>query len=617
MTASPRTGSRIERVELTGAGMAPRGERGPKRSRTALTVAISVGLLLITTPRSADAQPTPQQPPVDHHPAGPVATPSPTPSEILSMLVGPEIRYDQHGLIVHADGGGDTAQREGWYWFGVALREKLGLAWDVPAQPRRLNFDQVRALLEPANDGVYYRHPKDPRFNKPRDKEYGLSRDQLVPVVAMLGIRGKTAEIKRLWDALPETFMGKHSFNGNYRNFLGQDGQDCMAIKDRGCDATADCSLKTDSRNCSLQLDTRDCSLKTDTRDCSLKVDTRDCSLQVDTRSCGHDISTPFGTVHVNDPICEAAKAAQNVAYKAAHDSCELAKAAQNGAHKVAHDQCEIDKAAQQVAYKGEHDACEVAKGAQNLAYKAAHDKCEAEKATQNGLYAAEKAACETGKTLSKAACEADKAAAQTLCMTTNVHSGDLIGPSTVALFRRAMGEDPMSPTSALTLSPVTLPMSLLGDAELLANVAIRSGEGVFDKDATGDDLNLIVMLLMSRLPGRFESEQSKAAVAMYALKRPHSYGSYLKAYRQQYGKDATDMKARLDKGIKAGWAPDVSAPVGATRWYHREEAGANPHLAELYRPVIDHYITPLAITPIPQPPPAAGPAATPAPTRP
>lgn len=194
-----------------------------------------------------------------------------------------EIFYDTDGLIVHRTpegncDGGDTSQREGWYWLGVWIRQNVpGLApWDTP---RRLTFDQVLALLEPGHDGVFYRHPKLEPWNHPRGKEYGYSRDQMEPLVAAMGVWGKQAEIARLWDALPEDLLGKHAFNGNWRNFLGQDGADCDAIRRRGCDGTDDCPLKADDRDCSLSVDTRPCNLNEDKRSCPLNQDTRNCKV--------------------------------------------------------------------------------------------------------------------------------------------------------------------------------------------------------------------------------------------------------------------------------------------------------------------------------------------------
>lgn len=474
-----------------------------------------------------------------------------------------EIFYDADGLIVHQrpDGtydGGDTAQREGWYWLGVWLRQNTqGLPPWTPT--RALTFDQVLKLLEPNGDGVFYRHPKQAPFNNPHDKQFGFSRDQMEPLVAAMGVWGKQAELRRLWDALPEDLLGKHTFNGNWRNFLGQDGMNCTEILKRGCDATADCSLKVDNRDCSLQEDARDC---------SLQVDNRDCSLQVDTRSCGHDISTPFGNVHVNDPICEAAKAAQNAAYAAAKGTCEAAKSAQNAAYVAVKDKCEAEK------------------GTQNALYAAAKATCEAGKAGQNAAYAAEKASCESAKTAGKLACEAQKQTDYQTCRLGNVHSGDLVGPMTLNLFRRAFDENPM-----LSGLPVSLTGGTAGEAELLINSHVRVGASHSSKDDVGDDLNLIVKLIMAKL--RFGTPVSDEATRIYYTQRANSYGSFFGSYQAQYGDDATDFDGRVKAGADSGWGPDpgVSPAFSAVRWYHRPSSGANPQLAELYSVIIEHFL--------------------------
>jgi hypothetical protein len=549
------------------------------------------------------------------------------PADVARLLEGRDIFYDDLGLIVHKDpggtpNGGDTAQREGWYWLGVWLRQNTpGLQ---PWTPKRtLTFEQVLRLLEPNRDGVFYRHPTQPPYNNPRGKEFGFSRDQMEPLVAAMGVFGKYDELRRLWNALPEDQLGKHSFNGNWRSLLGHDGQDCSAIKARGCDAQGDCSLKIDSRDCSLKVDTRSCSLQTDNRDCSLKVDTRscslqtdnrDCSLKVDTRNCGYDV----GPFHFNDPFCEAAKAAQNAIYAAEKAACEAAKAAQNVAYKLAKDKCEADKAAQNVIYASEKAACEAAKAAQNVAYKLAKDKCEADKAaqnviyatekaacesakaSQNAIYAGEKAACETAKTAVKVACEVQKEADYRLCRLGNVHSGDVIGPMTVNLFRRALGQNPLLP-SWEDLQNLLLPLpyrtviegGFTGELELLANAHLRVHDAEKNADDVGDDLNLIVKLLMTRL--RYATPISDEALSVYALQRPHSYGSYLGAYYAKFGDDMTDLDNRVKAGIADGWSPDVSASIGAVRWYHRPNAGANPQLAQLYRDIIATYIDRMA----------------------
>src|SRR5438034_11091136 len=78
-----------------------------------------------------------------------------------TSIEGRDIYFDNDGLIVHKDAqgnidGGDTAQREGWYWFGIWLRQNTPGA--APWKPsRNLNFEQVLKLLEPKRDGVFYR----------------------------------------------------------------------------------------------------------------------------------------------------------------------------------------------------------------------------------------------------------------------------------------------------------------------------------------------------------------------------------------------------------------------------------------------------------------------------
>jgi hypothetical protein len=525
------------------------------------------------------------------------------------------INYDDLGLIVHRDGqgaidGGDTAQREGWYWFGVWIRGHTPGMTRWP-EKRTLTFEQVLRLLEPKGDGVFVRHPK--QYPNAFDKQWGMSRDQLIPLIAAMGVWGKNAELHRLYDALPEDLVGKHAFNGNFRNWLGQDGEDCREIKKRGRDATRDCSLNVDTRDCSLASDNRDCSLQVDTRncsqqfddrDCSLRVDNTDCSLQVDTRSCGHDLA--FG-IHINDPVCEAAKAAQNAAYSGAKAACEAqkvaknvdysrlkatceaAKTSQNSIYAAQKGACETAKAAQKAAYSAAKATCEGAKSSQNVLYYAQKNQCEVAKGVQNGVYAAGKASCESAKTGGKYLCELDKQTAYQACRTGNVYSGDLIGPSTVNLFRRAFNSDPLAAfgsTATITIAQG----GMAGEVELLVNAHLRAAQTQTNKDDVGDDLNLIVMLLMAKL--RHPSLVSNEAMAVYSQQRPASYGSFLGAYYKQYGSDLSDIVNRMNAGIASGqWGEDVSHPYGAVRWYHRPSTGANPQLAILYKPIIDFYI--------------------------
>ena len=117
--------------------------------------------------------------------------------------------------------GGDTAQREGWYWLGVWIRQQvLRAPWPIA---RKLSFEQVIQLLEPKRDGVFYRHPKLKPWNNPYDKEYGFSRDQMIPLVAALGVWKMTNALRRLWNSLPQDVLGgtKHSFNGEWKQIFG------------------------------------------------------------------------------------------------------------------------------------------------------------------------------------------------------------------------------------------------------------------------------------------------------------------------------------------------------------------------------------------------------------
>jgi hypothetical protein len=320
------------------------------------------------------------------------------PAEQPAQTPSPDILYDNDGLIVHRGcDGGDTAQREGWYWFGLWIRQYIlkdfSLDFSRPnekAYARKLSsFDQVLRLLEPASDGIFYRHPKLPPWNNPYDKDWGFSRDQMIPLVAAMGVWGKTTELRRLWNALPQDVIGgtKHTFNGQWQTLLGQ---------------------KT-------------------------------------------------------------------------------------------------------------------------------------------------------------------------------IYTGDDVKLGTINLFRRAWNEDPMTASDG-NGGP--------GEDELAANVGIRLVAGN-DRDNTGDDLNLIVMLLMSIL--RSPSATSTAAVNLYAKNRPISYGSFLETYysKYQFHPDDTEkhMADLIDKGIAGGWKTDSSRVYGAVRWYQRAESGANPKLAELYRPIVSRYL--------------------------
>jgi hypothetical protein len=138
------------------------------------------------------------------------------------------------------------------------------------------------------------------------------------------------------------------------------------------------------------------------------------------------------------------------------------------------------------------------------------------------------------------------------------------------------------------------------GDAELVAGAYRRacSGSNTCDnvtcpcltRDDVGDDLNLIVLLLMARLERGGEPAVDDA-IATYRG-RSLSYGSYFKAYCDAYYNQANGQRDRslanaIQDGIDEGWTPDVPGPYGAVRWYHRWAGGGNPKLATMYEPII------------------------------
>lgn len=490
---------------------------------------------------------------------------------------------DSTGLLVHIDddgtptgkfNGGDTAQREGWYWLGVWLRSHtVGLTpW---THARLLTFDQVIAKLEPNRNGVFYRHPTLPPWNSPYDKDWGTSRDQLVPLIAAMGVYGKQAELRRLWEALPDDIQGRHAFNGNWRNFLGQDGMDCTAIKKRGCDATSSCPADESTKPCTRESYQKNCSLVEDKKDCSLQEDTTSCPEVCTLRN----IFTGGCSVHGHDVTCEARKGVNNTLNAAKKSICESTKATNNAANVVAKLACESGKTSQQ----GTFDADKA--------------NCEAGKAGQNTIFAIKKAGCEAGKTGNKYLCEADKKVASELCQATNIFNGDLIGPATTNLFRRARGFDPSLPSPDDMLNTNVIYAGAGGEAELFADSQILDGKSRGNKDFADTDLNHIVHLVLSEL--RYPTAGSKAAVATYVAGRGESYGSFLGAYYAAYGNNTDDETGRIVRGIASGWKPDVSEDYGAVRWYHRPTSsltissgiGANPALSELWAPIIAHYL--------------------------
>ena len=109
-------------------------------------------------------------------------------------------------------------------------------------QKRKLSFDDVLRLLDPDQDGVFRRHPHQARWSDAWSEDAGTSRDQLIPLIAAMGVWGKHAELRRLWNALPEDLLGKHAFNGSWLNVLGQPGSNCAELRTIECSVGDGCS---------------------------------------------------------------------------------------------------------------------------------------------------------------------------------------------------------------------------------------------------------------------------------------------------------------------------------------------------------------------------------------
>lgn len=94
--------------------------------------------------------------------------------------------FDLNKLIVQRDlDGGDTAGREGDFWFALGLNPN----W---VSNRDLTFDDVLTLLQ-ISPGVYVRNPV--HYNDPKD----FSRDQTIPLILAMGQLEKYENLKQLF----------------------------------------------------------------------------------------------------------------------------------------------------------------------------------------------------------------------------------------------------------------------------------------------------------------------------------------------------------------------------------------------------------------------------------
>jgi len=240
---------------------------------------------------------------------------------------------------------------------------------------------------------------------------------------------------------------------------------------------------------------------------------------------------------------------------------------------------------------------CERLKAQEDVACGILTDACEIAKATQNALYIAEKAKCEADKIADHILCLAQKEAGVIR------YTGDLLFPMTYNLFIRS-GVVPIT-VYPVTLGAVSPAGFVAGEVNLEAEIAIRNIKASTNRDDVGDDLNDIVMLLISRLRG--PTPISEGAIVTYKT-RDSSFGSYFETYCAAYGPvdtcaagctpdtcsctDNSLLVGRITEGIRnGGWTPNVFAPYGAVRWYHRAITGANPKLATLYEPIIGSFL--------------------------
>jgi hypothetical protein len=133
-------------------------------------------------------------------------------------------------------------------------------------------------------------------------------------------------------------------------------------------------------------------------------------------------------------------------------------------------------------------------------------------------------------------------------------------------------------------------------DKEILDKaVDFRRDKAATDKDDVGDDLNLIVQLLLAAVR---RGDKIEAVRGRYVRERPVNYGVYLSRYRTEFpddvAADKNTMIGRIETGInmqgEQRWKADCTNVLGALKWYFRAETGASPGLVELYRPILDEF---------------------------
>lgn len=122
--------------------------------------------------------------------------------------------------------------------------------------------------------------------------------------------------------------------------------------------------------------------------------------------------------------------------------------------------------------------------------------------------------------------------------------------------------------------------------ADVLLVLAALAACGPVWKDGGGfarrgandvDDNNTILTFAVCR--ARMPTPLSWLAVRLFAKLRPWNYG-------------CAEL-VKEDAETRVAFLPDTYRPVyGALRWYHRAEAGGNPEVAELWKPIVERWFT-------------------------
>lgn len=103
---------------------------------------------------------------------------------LFTSPVNMNFTYDSTGLFVNGADGGDTAGREGDFWFYNGI---------VNGPDQSGEFSRVLNLLQ-VSSGVYVRNPNQPQYNIPSD----FSRDQTIPLILAMGANKQYGTLRQL-----------------------------------------------------------------------------------------------------------------------------------------------------------------------------------------------------------------------------------------------------------------------------------------------------------------------------------------------------------------------------------------------------------------------------------